>query len=630
MSVSTTAELDLLIQKATSESIPNGELDLPSAMEISDVVRSRRVPPKECMRCLKKRIMGTTSNPNTQLSTWKLTDICVKNGGIPFIKEICSREFMDTMEQTILKNRHNVDLEELVTRLFCELYVAFKNDSQLNYVSRVYEKLVARGIEFPQSVIDSGSSMAMFDSRTPADWVDSDACMICSKRFSLINRRHHCRSCGGIFCQDHSSHRIVLSDLGIYDPVRVCDNCYEDYDLKKGSDGGGKKKHHRRKKKGSSNDFDEEEQLRKAIELSLKESKGSTEPIVPVMQRAEPKAKQQEAEEENDPDLKAAIEASLREAEEEKRRKEAYAASQQQQRTTLQEPSTPSYDLTASEEEDIHLFASLVERMKTQSAAEILEDAQLPKLYHKVIGTRPKLNNALSYSIQKYNTLIDMNTKISDIMTIYDGLLERQLNNITMSDRYSVPQVPSDPYSYNQREQPVYQPNGTTPYQPVPVQHTAPPQQLSAQRSDPLNAAQAQQHSETHLSQMKDLNLSPSGHSTAFNVPSEPPYPVAEEEELRSDDRRFSNHETPVTDGLQRKDNEPKRKLSNAPYPVDDVESESAAQPESAAKANNAITNFDFPTVPARKIVQPSTAPAMEEENAPETTQSEEKLLIEL
>ena len=48
MSVSTTAELDLLIQKATSESIPNGELDLPSAMEISDVVRSRRVPPKEC------------------------------------------------------------------------------------------------------------------------------------------------------------------------------------------------------------------------------------------------------------------------------------------------------------------------------------------------------------------------------------------------------------------------------------------------------------------------------------------------------------------------------------------------------------------------------------------------------
>lgn len=241
MSVSTTAELDLLIQKATSESIPNGELDLPSAMEISDVVRSRRVPPKECMRCLKKRIMGTTSNPNTQLSTWKLTDICVKNGGIPFIKEICSREFMDTMEQTILKNRHNVDLEELVTRLFCELYVAFKNDSQLNYVSRVYEKLVARGIEFPQSVIDSGSSMAMFDSRTPADWVDSDACMICSKRFSLINRRHHCRSCGGIFCQDHSSHRIVLSDLGIYDPVRVCDNCYEDYDLKKGSDGGGRR-----------------------------------------------------------------------------------------------------------------------------------------------------------------------------------------------------------------------------------------------------------------------------------------------------------------------------------------------------------------------------------------------------
>lgn len=666
MSVSTTGELDFLVQKATSESIPNGELDLPSAMEISDVVRSRRVSPKDCMRCLKRRIMSTTSNPNTQLSSWKLTDICVKNGGIPFIKEICSREFMDTMEHTILKNRQNVDLQELVTRLFCELYLAFKNDSQLNYVSKVYDRLVARGVEFPQSLMETSSSMAMFDSRTPADWVDSDACMICSKRFSLINRRHHCRSCGGIFCQDHSSHRIVLSDLGIYEPVRVCDNCYEDYDLKKGSGtDGGKKKHHRRKKKSADDDFDDEEQLRKAIELSLRESKGSIEPIVPVMHKAEPKVEPRKIAEEDDPDLKAAIEASLREAEEEKRRNEAHAASQQQQRNSLPEPQRqpvmPSFELTLSEEEDIHLFASLVERMKSQSATEILEDAQLPKLYQKVIGTRPKLNNALNDSIQKYNTLIDMNTKISDIMTIYDGLLERQLNDITMSDRYSVPQVPSDPYSYNRREQTAYQRNGALPNQPIPAQQSLPPQQMlehqqhnqhqqyqehqqyqkHQQYQEQQQYQQYQQHQqhqqhqqpEPHLSQMRDLNLSPSDHASAFNLPSEPPYPLAEDEEINPEDNQHSTHKEATTDDVpvERKHPDAERKLSNgAPYPVDDVESESAPQPENTSHSNNAITNFDFPAVPARKIAQATSAPAMTEPNVPEAMQSEEKLLIEL
>lgn len=701
MSVTTTAELDLLIQKATSESIPNGELDLPSALEVSDVVRSRRVPPKECMRCLKKRIMTTSSNPNTQLSSWKLTDICVKNGGIPFIKEICSREFMDTMEHAILKSQNNNELEELVTRLFYELYVTFKNDSQLNYVARVYEKLLARGVQFPQLNLDPSNSMAMFDSRTPADWVDSDACMICSKKFSLINRRHHCRSCGGIFCQEHSSHRIVLSDLGIYEPVRVCDNCYEDYDLKKSS-GSGKKKHHgKRKKKAGDVDYDEDDQLRKAIELSLRESKGNIEPIVPVMpSKAEIEVKTAVAEEEEDPELKAAIEASLKLAEEEKRRREAYSGSSQktqtQQRVSIAEnaPAPPSFDLTSNEEEDIHLFASLVERMKTQSATEILEDNQLAQLYQKVLGTRPKLNNALNESVQKYNTLIDMNTKISDIMTIYDSLLERQLNSINLSDCYSIPQGPSDPYSYyqenpsgyRQREPPNYQQQQapqqvasrqqqvppqqqqvppqqqqvspqqqpvafqqqqvSPQQQPVsyqqqqmasqqqPVafqQHQVPPPQQQAastqqQVQSPVNQQPEASVSESHINQMKDINLSPNTQLNALHLPSEPPYPAAEDDEGIAEDNRSSrSHEVNRDNNTLTRTTSSNRtrKLSNAPYPMEDEEPEPVSQPE------NSITNYDFPSVPARKIAQPEPTPNVQE-NAPEASQAEEKLLIEL
>ena len=190
MSTYTIGELDALITRATSESIPNGELDLPVAMEVSDIIRSRKLPPKDCMRCLKKRIMITSDNPNTQLASWKLTDICIKNGGVPFLTEICSKEFMDTIEQTIIKRNgdyKSVEIFELVSKILYELYIAFRNDSQLGYVSKVYEKLVKRGIKFPDFDVDSNNPVIMFDSKTPADWIESDACMICSKKFSLLN-----------------------------------------------------------------------------------------------------------------------------------------------------------------------------------------------------------------------------------------------------------------------------------------------------------------------------------------------------------------------------------------------------------------------------------------------------------
>jgi len=52
----------------------------------------------------------------------------------------------------------------------------------------------------------------------------TDACYLCSVTFSVTNRKHHCRSCGHVFCNTCSRKRTYLR--GIMWPVRVCDQCY--------------------------------------------------------------------------------------------------------------------------------------------------------------------------------------------------------------------------------------------------------------------------------------------------------------------------------------------------------------------------------------------------------------------
>jgi FYVE zinc finger len=58
-----------------------------------------------------------------------------------------------------------------------------------------------------------------------ASWVvDASHCQTCASQFSFINRKHHCRRCGGIFCGNCTSQRMVLRGQGDA-PVRICDPC---------------------------------------------------------------------------------------------------------------------------------------------------------------------------------------------------------------------------------------------------------------------------------------------------------------------------------------------------------------------------------------------------------------------
>jgi len=71
--------------------------------------------------------------------------------------------------------------------------------------------------------VDSGSSTG---SRAPVWMPDSGTptCMLCNMRFTFTQRRHHCRKCGTIICDNCSQTRALLPEIDSH-PVRICDQC---------------------------------------------------------------------------------------------------------------------------------------------------------------------------------------------------------------------------------------------------------------------------------------------------------------------------------------------------------------------------------------------------------------------
>ncbi|KAF2197248.1 FYVE-domain-containing protein [Delitschia confertaspora ATCC 74209] len=73
---------------------------------------------------------------------------------------------------------------------------------------------------------------------TRVHWKDDASTNVCTAAgcqtpFTFFNRRHHCRKCGGIFCNNHSLKQVKLNEHALFHPEgefqRACDSCYENY-----------------------------------------------------------------------------------------------------------------------------------------------------------------------------------------------------------------------------------------------------------------------------------------------------------------------------------------------------------------------------------------------------------------
>lgn len=63
------------------------------------------------------------------------------------------------------------------------------------------------------------------------------SCAYCSKNFTFFERRHHCRRCGDIYCNEHVSNYLNLgadANFCVDSPgvlCKVCDSCFKDYEI---------------------------------------------------------------------------------------------------------------------------------------------------------------------------------------------------------------------------------------------------------------------------------------------------------------------------------------------------------------------------------------------------------------
>eukprot|EP00035_Acanthoeca_spectabilis_P020942 m.435420 g.435420 ORF g.435420 m.435420 type:complete len:772 (-) comp17847_c0_seq1:52-2367(-) len=206
-----------LVEQATSESLL--EVNWALNLQITDLVRSGEVSGKEAIRQIKKRMFNR--NANVVLYTLTLLEALVKNCGGPVQSEVATRDFMDQFRRLVRGSIATVKPRCL--ELIQTWAHAFEGQPRYKVVPDTYNVLRMEGHEFPPH---NPHGDAMFVAEVAPEWADSRECYACRCKFTLTNRKHHCRKCGQVFCGKCSAKEAAIPKFGIEKAVRVCDFCY--------------------------------------------------------------------------------------------------------------------------------------------------------------------------------------------------------------------------------------------------------------------------------------------------------------------------------------------------------------------------------------------------------------------
>ncbi|KAG8834186.1 Vacuolar protein-sorting-associated protein 27 [Serendipita sp. 400] len=193
-----------------------------------------------------------------------------------------------------------------------------------------------------------------------------------------------------------------------------------------------------------------------------------------------------EDEEEEDEDLRAAIQASLREA---RAPQPSAPAAEPSTQPVSDSPVAlvPSYDLAPLESDAIMSFSQTVAEAQTYGLRDL---RQTHDLYRRATTYQPKLTRTLDETEKKEQLLSEMHDKLSQAVKLYDNLLTEQIAQSTRRQ-----QVASQPV-YAQYPNHMQQPHRYSVASPYGVNNDQ--MQLSAQMSPPNMVPQSQWNTQAY------------------------------------------------------------------------------------------------------------------------------------
>ncbi|GFG32819.1 hypothetical protein Cfor_06323 [Coptotermes formosanus] len=215
---STTSNFDKLLDKATSNL--RLEPDWPAILQICDLIRQADVQPKYALAAIKKKLYN--ANPHIAIFGLQVLESCVKNCGNLIHDEIGTKQYMEQLRDLVKSTSHD-DVKNKVLELIQAWAYAFRNSPKYRAVQDTVNIMKTEGYKFPALK----ESDAMFSADTAPEWADGDVCHRCRVQFGMMQRKHHCRACGQVFCAQCSSKTSTLPKFGIEKEVRVCEACYE-------------------------------------------------------------------------------------------------------------------------------------------------------------------------------------------------------------------------------------------------------------------------------------------------------------------------------------------------------------------------------------------------------------------
>ncbi|XP_012941341.1 hepatocyte growth factor-regulated tyrosine kinase substrate isoform X2 [Aplysia californica] len=211
------------LEKATSQLLLEPDWD--SVLQIVDCIRQGDVQPKFAVQSIRKKI--SVENPHVAQFALLVVEACVKNCGSTFHNEVATKEFMEFLKDQVKKVSTDPVRGDPVKEKILELVQtwsnAFRNEPKYKAVEDTFHLLKMEGHKFPALK----EADAMFDAERAPQWKEGETCTRCRVKFGVVQRQHHCRNCGEVFCGKCSSKTTTIPKLGFEREVRVCDSCYD-------------------------------------------------------------------------------------------------------------------------------------------------------------------------------------------------------------------------------------------------------------------------------------------------------------------------------------------------------------------------------------------------------------------